>query len=166
MRRLAAATGTTGAGWSGWVEELVGSSETGSTCWIVARRHLITGARMGLKHLAPLAGFEWEDDDPGGEQSMEWHRHRRHRSRPGRARQMRERILTYNRNDAEATLALREWMDSGSSDVPHIEDAIDDPIRPDGRGCTTTTRSGARLRSWNDPGGRRVRQMGGRRTEH
>ena len=79
---------------------------------------------MGLKALAPLAGFEWEDDDPGGEQSMEWHRLAVAHPDAAVRDAQRARLLTYNRNDTEATLALREWMDSASTRVPHIEDAV------------------------------------------
>jgi len=119
MRRLAASPDA-GSDWSAWVEELVGSAD-----WVdllqVARRQLITGASMGLKALAPLAGFEWEDDDPGGEQSMEWHRLAVADPDAAVRDAQRARLLTYNRNDTEATLALREWMDSGSADVPNID---------------------------------------------
>ena len=122
MRRLAASPDAA-SDWTGWVEELVASPD-----WVdllqVARRQLITGASMGLKALAPLAGFEWEDDDPGGEQSMEWHQLAVSHPDAAVRDAQRARLLTYNRNDTEATLALREWMDSGSTQVPHIEDAI------------------------------------------
>ncbi len=119
LRRLTAANGRPGR-WSGWVEDLV-TSEDWVDLLIVARRHLITGGAMGLKHLAPLAGFSWEDDDPGGEQSMEWHRIATTDADPDVRQQMKERILTYNRNDVEATLALRNWMCSQGASLPRIE---------------------------------------------
>ncbi len=121
MRRLAASPDAA-SDWTGWVEELVTSPD-----WVdllqVARRQLITGASMGLKALAPLAGFGWEDDDPGGEQSMQWHQLAVAHPDPAVRDAQRARLLTYNRNDTEATLALREWMDAASTEVPHIEDA-------------------------------------------
>ncbi len=124
MRRLAASgrAGQAERDWTAWVEELVGSDD-----WVdllqVAKHHLITGASMGLKALAPLSGFSWEDEDPGGEQSMEWHRLAVGDPDPDVRQTQRARILTYNRNDTEATLALRNWMADGPVGVPHIEDA-------------------------------------------
>jgi len=101
------------------VDELVASAE-----WIdlfrVAREQLITGAGMGLKDLARIAGFDWEDDDPGGEQSMQWHRLAVSDPDVDVRAQHRQRILTYNRNDVEATLALRNWL--MSVELARIED--------------------------------------------
>ncbi|MFZ4519782.1 MAG: TM0106 family RecB-like putative nuclease [Microthrixaceae bacterium] len=106
MRRLAAAPDAV-PGRAEWVEQLVGSPQ-----WVdlyrVARDHLITGTSMGLKFLAGATGFRWDDPDPGGEQSMDWHRAAvGDPSAQVRAAQ-RDRLLAYNRNDTEATLALRE----------------------------------------------------------
>jgi len=117
MQRLAAAGRPESAE---WVDQLVGSDD-----WVdlyaVAVDHLITGAGMGLKHLATLAGFDWEDDDPGGLQSMQWHHlattHPDHRVRDAH----RERILTYNRNDVEATVALRNWMEREGPGLPRVD---------------------------------------------
>ncbi len=118
MQRLASAPAR--QQWSEWVEELVGSDD-----WVdlyaVAVAHLITGAGMGLKHLANLAGFEWEDDDPGGLQSMQWHHVATTDPDPRIRETSRERILTYNRNDVEATLALRDWMEDRGPTLPGLE---------------------------------------------
>jgi predicted RecB family nuclease len=117
LRRLAASTSAR-SDWTEWVDELVGSQK-----WVdlyrVARDQLVTGAGMGLKDLARIAGFDWEDDDPGGEQSMEWHRIAVEDPDEAVREQSRQRILTYNRNDTEATLALREWL--LSVDLPRVE---------------------------------------------
>lgn len=75
---------------------------------------------MGLKDLARIAGFDWEDDDPGGEQSMEWHRLAVTDPDDSVRAVHRQRILTYNRNDTEATLALRNWFTT--VELPRIED--------------------------------------------
>ena len=118
LRRIAASTSTR-SDWTEWVDELVGSPE-----WVdlyrVARDQLVTGAGMGLKDLARIAGFDWEDDDPGGEQSMEWHRIAVEDPDVLVREQSRQRILAYNRNDTEATLALREWLTA--TDLPRVDD--------------------------------------------
>lgn len=109
--------------WGPLIEQLVTSD-----AWIdllpVCRSGLVTGGPMGLKHLAPLAGFSWEDDDPGGEQSMTWYHHAVNDPDPEVRAANQQRILAYNRNDVEATLALRNWLDSHSSDMPAV-DALD-----------------------------------------
>lgn len=106
--------------WVDWVDELVGSDD-----WVdlfaVARGHLITGAGMGLKHLATIAGFAWEDEDPGGLQSMQWHHLATSDDDPGVREANRRRILTYNRNDVEATLALRDWMEREGPTLPTVD---------------------------------------------
>ncbi|HEY1733271.1 MAG TPA: hypothetical protein VGG23_02405, partial [Acidimicrobiales bacterium] len=39
----------------------------------VLSTQLVTGHGVGLKAVAPLAGFHWRDDDPGGDQSTVWY---------------------------------------------------------------------------------------------
>lgn len=103
------------------VEELVGSPD-----WVdllrVARAGLITGTGMGLKNLAPLSGFHWDDDDPGGEQPMQWHDLAVASPDPEDRDENQRRLLTYNRNDVEATLALRIWMNDHGSTLPSISE--------------------------------------------
>jgi len=75
------------------------------------RDQVLTGQSNSLKAVAPLAGFTWEDDNPSGADSMLWHEIAvSERSAQPTAQQMRERLLTYNRNDCEATEAVRQWM--------------------------------------------------------
>lgn len=99
------------------------SELTGSDQWVdlfrIARASLITGHGMGLKKLAPLAGFAWRDEDPGGVQSMHWHRVATTDPDPLVRARHRARVLAYNEDDVQATLALREWLDS--DDLPAIE---------------------------------------------
>ena len=54
------------------VEEFIASSE-----WVdlhaVVKDQVVTGAGFGLKEIAPIAGFHWRDEDPGGDQSTVWY---------------------------------------------------------------------------------------------
>jgi predicted RecB family nuclease len=82
---------------------------------------LITGGGSGLKVVAPLAGFAWEVDDPGGEESM-----LRYDiavgARTGAEREAaRAWILRYNRGDVEATLAIRRWLGNGAGSLRSID---------------------------------------------
>ena len=131
MRRIAAATG---------LDEEV-AAFTGSGQWVdllrVFEAQLITGAPAGLKHVAALCGFTWEVEAPGGGESMIRYDQA---AGPGAARRpgaagmagetpaagqagaAREWLLTYNRNDVEATRALRDWLDRDASGCPAVED--------------------------------------------
>jgi predicted RecB family nuclease len=115
MRRLAATVGLRAE-----VEMLIGSEE-----WVDLRRvfedQLVTGSSVGLKHVAPLSGFRWEVDDPGGDVSMLYYETAVGTSEVGAATAARAWLLTYNRNDVEATAALRQWLDASASACPSIE---------------------------------------------
>ncbi|MCB1251082.1 MAG: TM0106 family RecB-like putative nuclease [Acidimicrobiales bacterium] len=89
----------------------------------VAQASIVTGGSMGLKALAPMAGFAWEDDDAGGEQSMGWHDLAVDAADPAVRDANRARLLTYNRNDVEATLALRRWMCAEAAGLPRLDDS-------------------------------------------
>ena len=83
----------------------------------VFTRQLITGASESLKQVAPLAGFGWEVDDPGGDVSM-----LRYAAAAAGDAGAWDWLLTYNKNDTQATLALRDWLDGEASDCPSIAD--------------------------------------------
>lgn len=86
---------------------------------------LITGHSTTLKAVAPLAGFSWEVADPGGDEALA--RYDRAVA-PGGERASRDWLLAYNKNDTEATLALRNWLARSAGDCPPIEHAVAQPF--------------------------------------
>ena len=69
------------------------------------RRNLVSPNGYSLKVIAPLCGFEWRDDDPGGRQSEIWFE----RLVAGDA-SMRDRLLEYNEDDVVAQREIRQWV--------------------------------------------------------
>lgn len=82
---------------------------------------LITGTGSGLKAIAPLTGFRWEVEDPGGAVSMVQYDVASCPEETAERSAARDWLLTYNRGDVEATLAIRDWLESSASDLPSIE---------------------------------------------
>ena len=105
---------------AGEVADFIGSDQ-----WVdlyrVFDRQLVTGHSAGLKTVAALAGFSWQVADAGGDQSMV--RYDEAVGASGGAEQARDWLLAYNRNDTQATLALRDWLDDAASGCPPIETA-------------------------------------------
>jgi predicted RecB family nuclease len=81
---------------------------------------LVTGTGSGLKAIAPLAGFAWGVDDPGGGISMVQYDSAAGGADTADRRAAREWLLTYNRGDVEATLAIRDWLQSAAAGIPSI----------------------------------------------
>ena len=80
----------------------------------------ITGGSVGLKSIAPLAGFEWDVDDPGGGLSMVKYDEAIAED-PQVADAAREWILDYNRGDVEATSVVRGWLTVEGSTWPEVD---------------------------------------------
>ncbi len=93
---------------------------------------LITGGSVGLKAVAPLAGFHWEVDDPGGGLSMLQYDAAVGAKKGSDREAARSWLLTYNRGDVEATLAIREWLEADGGALPSIE-ALDPAMARTGR---------------------------------
>jgi predicted RecB family nuclease len=108
------------AGQADQVEGLLRSDE-----WVdmlkVFDSQLITGFGAGLKVVAPLAGYHWPVEDPGGAESMMHYDSAVAAEDEGERDRARDWLLTYNRGDVEATLALRAWLDRVGRSIPSIE---------------------------------------------
>jgi predicted RecB family nuclease len=79
-----------------------------------------------LKTIAPLCGFNWRDDDPGGLQSEIWYE-----EMLNGANEMMQRLLEYNEDDVAAQKAIRGWIvanDSGSGPGTAIPSVLTWPV--------------------------------------
>lgn len=77
----------------------------------VMRGNFLGRKGLGLKMSATKGpGFQWRDDDPGGAQSQVWLQIAYADYLPAAREQSRVRILEYNEDDVQATLALRKWL--------------------------------------------------------
>lgn len=118
MTRLA-----NGLGLRDEVDEFLASDE-----WVdlygVVKSQLVTGRSMGLKTVAPMAGFEWRFDDAGGTLAMVKYDQAVDADGDGVGRvNAQQWILDYNEDDVRATAALREWLDGAASALPSIAEA-------------------------------------------
>ena len=117
MTRLADALGLRAE-----VDEFIDSAE-----WVdlleVVRAQLVTGRSMGLKEIAPLAGFRRRGDDGNGTLAMVKYDIAVDDDDPEFSAEAQQWILDYNEDDVRATAALREWLDGAARAVPSIETA-------------------------------------------
>jgi predicted RecB family nuclease len=97
---------------------------TSSPAWVdllkLVNVHLVSGASMGLKKIAPIAGHCWSVDDPGGGESMLKYDIAVSRDLQSRAA-ARQWLVEYNRGDCEATLKVRDWLDGSKDMIPPID---------------------------------------------
>jgi predicted RecB family nuclease len=111
----------------GMLEEV--TSFIGSEDWVdllqVVDDQLITGGSCGLKKIAPIAGFEWDVDDPGGGVSMLYYDAAARGSGATERDAARSWLLSYNEGDVRATLAIRDWLDERGQSIMPIE-SLDD----------------------------------------
>jgi predicted RecB family nuclease len=114
------------------VEAFIASEE-----WVdmlqVFDSQLITGGPSGLKVVAPLAGFTWGVDDPGGAESMLRYDQAVGAGSSGEREEARAWLLEYNRGDVEATRAIRDWMEEAR--IPSVE-SLERQERADESGLT------------------------------
>lgn len=94
------------------VDEFINSPQ-----WIdvfrLVRAQLVGPEGLGLKVVAPQAGFHWEGD-LDGEASVEAYR----KAIDENDSIMREQLLRYNRDDCAATAAVRKWLSEGAPKTP------------------------------------------------
>ena len=76
---------------------------------------------MGLKEVAPLAGFAWRTDDGDGTLAMVKYDLAIDDEDATLRGDAQKWILSYNEDDVRATAALREWLDGAARDLPSIE---------------------------------------------
>lgn len=70
---------------------------------------------LGLKVVAPVAGFRWPEEDFDGEESV----NARREALAGDM-SVRQRLLDYNAGDVHATRIVREWMSAGAPGIPEL----------------------------------------------
>lgn len=88
----------------------------------------VSPSGYSLKVIAPLCGFSWRDEDPGGQQSELWFE-----DLVGGDTAMKQRLLEYNEDDVAAQLAIRRWVtsqDNGGGAGSAIPSAETWPIPP------------------------------------
>ncbi len=83
--------------------------------FVSVRRHLVGTEGLGLKVVAPVAGFEWEDADMDGERSVALRREARFGSISAR-----DTLLRYNEDDCRATVAVRHFLSAGAPGIPRL----------------------------------------------
>jgi predicted RecB family nuclease len=124
MRRVAALCGMEER-----VEGLLGSDQ-----WVdlypIVKKQLVTGRGMGLKKMAPMAGFSWRGPEVGGDLAMVRYLEATSDEDETVRDRARQWILEYNEDDVRATAALRDWLDRSASSLPSIDEAVPDGPAP------------------------------------
>jgi predicted RecB family nuclease len=88
---------------------------------------------MGLKTVAPLAGFRWRGEEAGGGQAIVRFAEAVSDHDDAVRSEARRWILEYNEDDVRATAALRDWLDGEARLLPSVADCRLLGERPDGR---------------------------------
>lgn len=89
--------------------------------FVAVKNNLVGPEGLGLKVVAPAAGFSWEANDVDGEASVNLYREAvgldTHVDAETSAN-VRATLLSYNGDDCRATAAVRWWLNAGAPGVP------------------------------------------------
>lgn len=89
-----------------------------SSVWVdvfrYVREQLAGPEGLGLKTVAPVAGYHWAEAELGGEGSVAAYR------RALTEVSERSRLLRYNEDDCRATAAVRRWLSEGTPGIPAL----------------------------------------------
>ena len=91
------------------------SSDEWVDVFTYVRRYLVGTEGLGLKAVAPVAGFTWDDNDMDGERSVALRREARLGSAEARAM-----LVRYNGDDCRATAAVRNFLSAGAPGIPRL----------------------------------------------
>lgn len=113
-RTLSAAARHHGIGINGYASVEDWFTERAFDLYEWTRANFVSPRGYSLKVIAPMCGFGWRDDDPGGLQSEIWYE-----SLQAGDGSMAERLLAYNEDDVIAQREVRRWVrDQDSGDGP------------------------------------------------
>lgn len=93
------------------------ASDQWNDMFAVARSQLVGPGGLGLKQLAPAAGFHWAEEDFAGEDSLHAYLIAA-TGTPEEAAAARAQLLSYNGDDCRATAAVRQWLRHGARSAP------------------------------------------------
>lgn len=89
-----------------------------NSVWIdleaVVREQLVTGRGTSIKTIAPMTGFQWSAEDAGGANSIVWYESTFTETDPDVRDFWRDKLLEYNKNDVEAELRVRDWLEGNA----------------------------------------------------
>ena len=95
------------------VEEFISSDEW-VDMFVHVKRNFAGPYGLGLKTVAPVAGFQWPENFDG-EESV----NARREALAGDMK-VRQQILDYNSGDVQATRTVRDFMSAGAPSVPAL----------------------------------------------
>lgn len=98
------------------VREFIAAAEW-TDMFQVVRSQLAGPAGLGLKIVAPAAGFSWDEAGFDGEQSVHAYRVAMSPDQAA-ADRARAQLLSYNGDDCRATAAVRDWLTAGAPGTP------------------------------------------------
>lgn len=90
--------------------------------FVAVKKQLAGPKGLGLKVVAPAAGFHWDADDVDGETSVHLYREATGDVAGVDLEAAQATLLSYNGDDCRATAAVRRWLAEGAPGVPALED--------------------------------------------